>query len=172
MTRTSVQYRFRQRFPAAADEAFAWCVDFRPDDLALEKQSGRRRVQRLAPDLVILTDRLDRDGARPVVKTKLVRLRPRERAWTSTHLAGPNRYSQFWYRIVPRGRSSSRLEFTGLHVEPASSSAGPGASAALAKRITREDSAAWRSFAEAMQRDFREPAGARRRRSRAPAKRR
>jgi hypothetical protein len=151
----SVHYAFRQRFPLRAERAFRWCVDYRAEDLELEGLNGRRRVRWLADDLVGLTDTVRESAGRPVTKTRLVRIRPPERAWTSTHLSGPNRHSQFWYRIEPDGRSGSHLRYEALHVERRTASPSPSAMRALARRLAREDAAAWRRLASAMETDLR-----------------
>ncbi len=127
----TVQYRFRQRFLVSAARAFHWCIDYRPDDLELEGTAGRRKVRWISDDLVLLTDTFFRPARRAIVKTKLVRVRPSELSWTSTHLTGPYRLSQFWYRIVPDGPRRSHLEFTGFHVQRDAPRAGPTARATV-----------------------------------------
>ena len=150
----TAQYRFQQRFPVPAARAFRWCIDYRPGDLALEGVGGRRRVRRIADDLVILTDTIFRYGKSSLVKTKLVRIRPSEMSWTSTHLTGPHRLSQFWYRIVSDGPRASHLDFTGFHVERNVSSTGAAARAKLAARLAREDARGWKHYAAAMTADL------------------
>ncbi len=147
----TAQYRFRQRFRVPAAQAFRWCVDFGPADLALEGTRGRRRVRRIADDLVILSDTFLRPAGPPLVKTKLVRIRTSQMSWTSTHLTGPNRFSQFWYRIVPDGPRASHLDFTGLHVERSVSGVGAAAETKLARRLAKADSLGWKKYATAME---------------------
>ena len=155
MAWVTAQYTFRQPFRFSVDRAFRWCIDFQPGDLALENEKGRRKVRWFSGDLLVLTDTFVQAGRRPTTKTKLVRLRRPQHAWTSTHLAGPNRYSQFWYEILPDGKSASHLEFKGLHVERRPGAASPTAAANLARRLKREDSSAWRLLAAAMETDLR-----------------
>lgn len=154
MVIATVQYQFRQRFPFSADRAFRWCVAFAPQDPALEGLRGVRSVQPLADDLVLLTDTFHSRGATTVTKTKLVRIRARPRSWTSTHVSGPNRHSQFWYRIVPDSRSTCHLDYAGLHVERRSRELNRGQLRRLGARLRREDSAAWKSLARAMSSDL------------------
>jgi hypothetical protein len=158
-------YRFRVRLPANAETAYRWATDYAPDDPARMGQVGRRRIDRPAPRTLVLTDTIRRDG-RSVTKKRLVRLRPRERSWSNTHLAGPTQHSQFLYRIVPRGRNSSTLEFVGLQVEPSPRPLSPSALAERARTVAREDAGIWKHLVRAMRRDLAPgPARSRRRRS-------
>ena len=153
MPRIAFDYRFNVRLPVDADRAYRWATDYAPDDPARMGEEGRRRVEQLAPQTVLLTDRL-RQGGRRVTKKKLVRLRPRLRSWTNTHLAGPTRHSQFLYRIVPRGRNASTLEFVGLQVEPSPRPLSAPELARRARAVAREDAAAWKLLVRAMRRDL------------------
>jgi hypothetical protein len=149
VVRIAFDYRFRLTLPAPADVAYRWATDYAPDDPARMGQLGRRRVERLAEGTIRLTDRI-RQGGRWVTKVRLVRLRPRERSWTNTHLAGPTCHSQFFYRITPRGGSASTLEFVGLQVEPSPRPLSPRELAARARTVAREDAATWRRLARAL----------------------
>ncbi len=142
-------YRFTSRLPASADAAYRWAVDYAPDDPARMGQQGRRRIEIVAPRTILLTDTIVQDG-RTVTKKRLVRLRPRDRAWTNTHVGGPTRHSQFFYRIVPRGRRASSLEFIGLQVERAPRSLTSAQLARRAREVAREDADLWRQLARAM----------------------
>lgn len=155
MTLVTVQYALRQRFPVDAARAYAWCVDFDPGDPQRERIFSTRRVRWLAEDLVELTDIFPRPGGRRATKVKLVRLRPSERSWTSTHLAGPNRYSQFWYQIRPTGRASSELVYRGLHVERLKRGQRRPNPSVFARRLCREDAAGWKHLARAMAHELR-----------------
>ena len=154
MKPVTVQYHFRQRFPYPAERAFRWCLDFHKDDLRLEGTDGERKVVTVAADLLLLTDSFPLGRAGRLTKRKLVRIRAAEHAWTSTHLSGPHRHSQFWYRIVPDGRSRCHLDFTGLHVEPTRSQSTDSGLRRLGDRLAREDAEAWRALARAMRRDL------------------
>jgi hypothetical protein len=147
----TLRYEFSQQFEVPARDAFDWCTDYRADDWMRMGKKGTRRVARLNDDTLILTDTVQEvDGA--VTKRRLVRLLPRRLAWTNTHLTGPNRHSQFWYRIVSEGRLRSRLEFTGLQVNY-----GPSPTAARAARMAQalrdDDAGMWALLAEEMSKD-------------------
>lgn len=152
MPANSIVYAFNVPLPAPADVAYRWATDYRPDDPARMGEVGIRKIEKIAPDTLLLTDTLRRNG-RTVRKTRLVRLRPKERAWTNTHLGGPYRHSQYLYRIVPTGRRTSRLEYTGLQIEygPALSAS---ARARRAKEARREDRGSWTLIVRAMRADL------------------
>jgi hypothetical protein len=82
-----------------------------------------------------------------------VRLHPERLAWTNTHLAGPNKHSQFWYQMMPVGQWGSRLDFTGLQINY-----GTAPSAAkiteMARRLADEDSEMWVLLAKEMKKDL------------------
>lgn len=148
----TVQYSFEQPFPFSAARAFAWCTDFEPEDTQYMSGRARRVVRPLSADLILLKDTRFPVGLPPVVKTRLVRIRSSERAWTNTHFSGPNRYSQFWYRVVPDGRNTSHLEYTALHVERFEGRTPPAAT--FTKRLARGDAATWRAIAKGMIKDL------------------
>lgn len=83
-------------------------------------------------------------------KHKLVELYRDRLVWTSTHLTGPNKYSQFLYEITAQGKGASALNFTALHLEPDEKADAK----ALAKRLREEDAAAWKLLAEAMRQEL------------------
>jgi hypothetical protein len=159
-------YRFSTRLPASADAAYRWATDYAPDDPARMGQSGRRRIEVVAPRTVLLTDTVRKDG-RTVTKRRLVRLRPSDRAWTNTHVGGPTRHSQFLYRIVPKGPRASTLEFVGLQVERSARALTPAQLARRAREVAREDAATWRRLARVMAAEL----GSRRSGRRAPRSR-
>ncbi len=150
MVTVSFEYHFRQPFRAPAPAAFDWCTDFEPEDAAIFSSTARRRVRKLAPNLVITTEVTYPNGRRRTI-SRLVRIYPARRAWTSTHLDGPFRHSQFWYRVVPDGRTRSHLEFTGLKVETAARPLTAAERARRAAEDRRADAAVWRNaFAPAL----------------------
>lgn len=101
-----------------------------------------------------MTD-LTRPGGRTRRIRRLVRINPSEMAWTNTHLDGPYRHSQYWYRVVPDGPRASHLEFRGLRVERTRRRLPPKALARMAEECRREDSGDWRRrFAPALARDL------------------
>lgn len=147
-----IRYRFSVRLPASRERAFRWATDYRATDPALMGERGRRKVERLARNMFLLTDLLETPRGR-VAKVKLVHLLPDRHAWTSTHVSGPARYSQFLYELRSAGRNGCRLEFTGLQVDRVARAATARAIARRAKLLAREDSGAWRRLARAMARE-------------------
>ena len=109
----SVKYAFNQLLAAPAAKAFDWCTDYQPNDFNLMKEKGKRTIRKLTEDLILLTETSPKKN-RSVIKTKLVRLDRAGLSYTNTHILGPNRHSQFLYKIVPEGRARSRLYFRGL----------------------------------------------------------
>jgi hypothetical protein len=85
-----------------------------------------------------------------IEKEKLVELYPDQLSWVSTHLAGPNKYSQFLYVITPDGKAASTLSFTGLHLEYEAKEDAKS----LAERLRLEDAGAWKLLAKAMTREL------------------
>jgi len=149
----SVPYRFSARLPARPEIAYRWATDFRPSDLALGGRLGVRKVEWLTEDALLLTDSIPK-GDRTETKTRMVRLYPKRRSWTNTHVSGPNLHSQFLYEIVPSGRGSSRLEFTGLQLVRMRHRPSRGAIVSLGRAYAREDAGLWRRLARAMGRDL------------------
>lgn len=114
---------------------------------------GKRKIRKISDGLIILEDTTYGDG-KPVVKRRLVRLDPVRLSWTNTHLTGPNKYSQFLYKITPAGTYGSKLEFTGLQVEYAKSKIAPARIASLARKYREEDSESWEHLARAMEKEL------------------
>jgi len=108
----SLRFHFTQPFRASASAAFAWCISYEPEDGAFFPERHLRTVEWMGEDAAILTDTTFPQG-RPVEIRRLVRINPEQLSWTNTHLDGPYRHSQYWYRVVPRGPRASALEFTG-----------------------------------------------------------
>ena len=144
----SIRYRFSQRFYVSAQEAYDWCTNYSPQDHALMgDEAAERQITRLAESTLILTD-IFQVGKGKVEKQKLVQLYPDRLGWVSTHLTGPNKYSQFIYEISAEGNDASRLDFTALHLEYATLDSEDVKS--LADKLRREDSGAWKLLAKAM----------------------
>lgn len=157
----SLRYRFRQRFRAPAGAAFAWCVDFQPSDGRLMRPNSRRAVRWLAPDTAVLTDTTYPEGRRRRIR-RLVRIDFDHLAWTNTHLDGPFRHSQFWYRVVADGPRRSHLEFEGLKLETVRRRSSRANVARRAEAERRGDAGTWkRSIAPALDTDL-APRGRRR----------
>lgn len=148
MTRVSLHFSFAQRFRFPVERVFAWATDFEPGDIRRMGLEGRRRVRRLSPDTVVLTDTV-RFASGTVTKKKLVRLFPERWSWTNTHLAGPNLHSQFLYTLVPTGRRSCRLEFVGSQIVPMEHPT-RAAIAAATRRLAHEDASIWRHLADSL----------------------
>jgi len=151
----SVHFRFSQHFDFPAAKAFAWCTDYTPEDLELMGMSGRRRVERFNEDTFILSDEYDlKDESvlRTRLSQKVVRVYPERLSWTNTRISPDGIYSQFLYQIVPE-QGGSRLEYTGSQVFQGKKP-GPKKLAAIARKLTAEDSKSWRSLARAMSKDL------------------
>jgi hypothetical protein len=66
------------------------------------KENGRRGIQRLTQDTLILIEVI-KSGRKRMKKVKLIKLNPAKLEWYNTQLAGPNRHSEFLYKIHPEG---------------------------------------------------------------------
>ena len=145
----AIRYRFSQRFPVPARKAYEWCTDYSPQDHALMgEEAAKRQITRVTDTTIILTD-LFHTSKGNVEKQKLVQLYPDRLCWVSTHLTGPNKYSQFIYEISAEGDSASRLDFTALHLEY-EKNLDSEAIKSLANKLKKEDSATWKLLAKAM----------------------
>lgn len=154
MNAYGVRYGFNQTFNVPAKNAFEWCTDYKPSDLALMREKGERRILRITEDTIILTETFHK-AATTIKKRKVVRLNKPNLSWTNTHISGPNLYSQFLYEIVPVGKNRSRLNFTGLlicHSKAALNKRKLNRITAIERRV---DSRAWRHLAAAMNSDLR-----------------
>jgi hypothetical protein len=151
-------YRFLTKLPVSRPRAYRWATDYRPTDLQLAGLKARRNVELLTTDLILLTDTFDSDpfssrpGAR-TVKRKLVHLYPDRWAWTSTHISGPAKFSQFLYQLTPRGPAACTLEFTGSQVEQADRAPTPSSLKRRTGELQREDSRLWVRFAAVLAED-------------------
>lgn len=113
------------------------------------EQGAERQITRIADGTIILKDTFY-TPAGTIEKQKLVQLYPDRLSWTSTHLTGPNKYSQFLYEIAPQGRNASILNFTAFHLEYE----GKADAKLLAERLCKEDSYAWKLLAKAMTEEY------------------
>lgn len=143
MVVVSLSYRFRQKFKVPANVAFAWCTDFGPEDGPLFGDQRRRTVKRLDDGALILTD-LTQPKGRKLTIHRLVRIDPDQLAWTNTHLDGPYKHSQYWYRVGSDGPKASHLDFVGLRLVTVPKRVSPKEIAKLTKEQLVEDSALWR----------------------------
>ena len=155
MALVSLRYQFRQPFHVPASAAFAWCTDFGPADGPLFSARTVRSIRRLGEDALVMTDTTYPEG-RPRKIRRLVRINPSEMAWTNTHLDGPFRHSQYWYRIVSDGPRSSHLEFRGLRLVTTNRRLSASETARRAKEQKVHDAGEWRRrLAPALERDLR-----------------
>ncbi len=153
MVLTSVRYTFSQKFSVPVKEAFRWATDYDPDDFSLMGQEGRRKINRLSEDTLVLEDaRKTKDGW--VEKTRLVRINPERMSFTNTHISGPTLHSQFWYEFFPEGKARSRLDFTGLLLLPGERNLSKGEVARIAADERKGDSQIWKNLAKAMEADL------------------
>jgi hypothetical protein len=150
----SLQYYFRQSLAAPARAAYAWCTDYEPEDGKLFPVKYTRSIRWLSEDALVLTDATYPGGhARRI--HRLVRLNPSELAWTSTHIDGPYRHSQYWYRIVPDGRRRCHLDFQGFGLITSRRSLSKARVARLAAEERRSDARLWRRrISQALKRDL------------------
>jgi len=150
----SLRFNFRQRLSAPQEAAFGWCTDFGPEDGKLFLVKSRRSVRRLTKDTLVLTDTTYPKG-HPQRIHRLVRLSPSEMAWTNTHLDGPFRHSQYWYRIVSDGARSCHLEFRGFRLVTTARVLTASEVARLTDLERSTDSKLWRlRIAPALRRDI------------------
>lgn len=155
-----LSYRFSTKLAASRHRAYRWATDYRSDDFDLSEIDGKRKVEWLTEDLALLTDSFENDpfdsrpGAR-TVKVKLVHLFPNECTWTSTHVAGPAKYSQFLYELAPRGPGGSTLHFRGNQVEFVEGQTTPSSRRRRTQELKREDSGLWDRLSAALTDDLR-----------------
>ena len=154
MLAASASYRFSQRFRVPAREAYEWCTDYRSDDLTLMDEEGTRGIQRLTPDTLILTEIVE-TARRKVRKVKLIKLNPVELEWYNVQLVGPNKHSEFLYKIRTEGRNASRLDFTGLLTVYSNRKVSKNRLRRIASMERGYDSKAWVRLAKAMEIDLR-----------------
>ena len=148
----TIRYDFSQQFDVPAEDAFKWCTDYREDDFSLMEMKGQRQIKKVSDDVIILTDIIHSNG-KSTIKKKLVRLDAKRFFWSNTHLAGPNKHSQFLYQIIPM-KSKSRLEFTGLQVNYSKTKLSQKEINLIKREAEEEDSAIWKRLAKAMEKDL------------------
>ena len=150
----SLHYHFSQRFNVPAAKAYKWCTNYSPEDHELMgTTNAKREILHISESTILLTDTYYREKE-SVIKQRLVCLYPNRLSWTSTHLTGPNKYSQFLYEIKPEVKGACRLEFTGLQIEHNKKSLNKKEVEILARKLRIEDSAIWRMLAVVIEREF------------------
>lgn len=150
----SISYKFNQHLPVPAREAFDWCTDYLPNDLALMGEKGKRRINIVAADTVILEEQVVHGGKR-ISKIKLVKLNRPAFSWHNIHLQGPNKYSEFIYQIAPEGPHKSKLTFTGLLLVYSTKRINRQTLRQIANREKGYDSRIWKRLASEMAKDLR-----------------
>jgi len=150
-----IYYRFQQRFNVSARKAYEWCTDYAPEDHALMgEKAASRQIEHFTERTVILTDKFNVGTKNQIEKQKLVQLYPETLFWTSTHLSGPAKHSQFIYQITAEGCDSSHLDFTGLFLDYAYEKMSEADGAGVAEKTCKDDAAAWVLLAKAMEQDL------------------
>ena len=139
----------------SAWKAYEWCTDYAPGDHTLMgDKDASRKVEHFTERSVILTDTFHVGTKNLIEKQKLVQLYPETLFWTSTHLTGPAKHSQFIYQITAEGDEASRLDFTGIFLDYAHEGMSEADAARLAEKTCKDDAAAWALFAKAMEQDL------------------
>jgi hypothetical protein len=120
----------------------------------MREKNATREVQQLTENTVILTDKFYNEGE-TTVKQKLVCLYPDRLMWTSTHLTGPAKHSQFIYEITSETKTASSLRFTALHIaHDIKESADKTETNLLAEKLRKEDSNTWKRLAKEMEKQL------------------
>ncbi|MBM3897571.1 MAG: hypothetical protein FJ358_03485 [Thaumarchaeota archaeon] len=132
----------------SADDAFKWCTDYGENDFSLMGMKGSRQIEKVSDDVIILIDKIFKNE-KFVVKKKLVRLDAKKLFWSNTHLAGPNKHSQFLYQINPVGQKS-KLEFIGLQVNYSKTKPTSKEIISLQRKLKNDDSTIWKRLAKKM----------------------
>lgn len=153
MYANTVRYGFSQRFRVPAEKAFAWTIDFRPDDFSRMGERGSREIRPISEGTLLLTDTTFTKG-KQVRKAKLINIYPDLLLYLNTHVGGPFRNSQFMYRFLPLGKKASRLDFSGHLVVYSRRPLRSKAIARIAEEERTTDSKIWKHLARAMERDL------------------
>jgi hypothetical protein len=150
----SVSYHFFQDFLVPPRKAYDWCTNFNPGDHKLMgEQNATREIEILTDNTLIITD-VFQIGDCKVEKKKLVQLYPNKISWVSTHLTGPNKFSQFVYEISASENNTSRLEFTGVLLGYERDELDKKELASLTRKLCKEDAYAWKLLARAMAKNY------------------
>jgi len=150
----AIHYSFSQNFSVSAPEAFDWCTNYSPNDMALiQEENARREVQRIAADTIILVDSYI-DGQMSIEKRKLVCLYPNQLTWTATHLTGPNKYSQYLYEIKPETERTCSLRFAGHYLNHDIKQLGKEEVDELGRKLKEMDSENWKLLAKKMEKEL------------------
>jgi hypothetical protein len=145
---------FQQRFAVNSEAAYKWCTDFSPQDPHLmNEDNAEREITKVSEGTIILKEIFHtKEG--DLTKEKLVHLYPERHTWVSTHLTGPNKHSQFIYKLTSEA-DGSRLTFTALHIEKKEHMTKKEVES-LAKQLCKYDSDVWKLLALAMEEELKQ----------------
>ncbi len=153
---TPIYYRFQQRFHVPARKAFEWCTTYTPEDHALMGEKDvSRKINHITDRTVILTDTFNIGTDNQVEKQKLVQFYPNILFWTSTHITGPAKHSQFLYQITAEASNISNLNFTGLFLHYGDKKISESDTVKMVEKTRKEDARAWKLLAKAMEQELR-----------------
>jgi hypothetical protein len=153
---TPIYYHFQQHFNVPVRKAFEWCTTYTPGDHALMGEKDvSRKIENITDRTIILTDTFNIDADNQIEKQKLVQIYPEILFWTSTHLNGPAKHSQFIYKITAGAGDNSHLDFTGLLLDYENEKFSDEEAAQLSEKLRKEDAGSWVLLAKAMEQDFR-----------------
>ena len=149
-----IRYHFSQIFAVSATKAYVWCTDYTPEDhVLMGQEKAKRKVIHLTDSTVVLKEIFPTTNG-DIEKQKLVHLYPDRRSWVSTHLIGPNKYSQFIYELSAEDKNASRLNFTAHHVEHRKEIMTEMDIKLLEDKLCKSDSKVWKLLAKAMEREL------------------
>jgi hypothetical protein len=152
---TPIYYNFQQRFNVPAQKAFEWCTTYTPEDHVLMGAKGViRKIEHITDRTVILTDTFNIGAVNQFEKPKLVQIYPETLFWTSTHISGPAKHSQFIYQITAESNNFSSLDFTGLFIDYGGKKMSESDITKLAEKICKEDAGTWVLLAKAMEQEL------------------
>jgi len=152
---TPIYYHFQQHFNVSARKAYEWCTNYAPGDHALMgEKDASRKIEHFTERTEILTDKFNLGTKNQIEKQKLVQLYPEMLFWTSTHISGPAKHSQFIYQITAEGKDTSHLDFTGIFLDYAHKKMSEADAVKLAEKTCKDDAAAWVLLAKAMEQDL------------------
>ena len=152
---TPICYHFQQRFNVPARKAYEWCTTYTPEDHALMGEKGViRKIDHITDRTVILTDTFNSGTDYQIEKPKLVQFYPDTLFWTSTHIGGPAKHSQFIYQITAEAANLSRLDFTGLLLDYGDTKMSESETAKRIEKTCKEDAKTWERLAKAMEQDL------------------
>ncbi len=142
--------RVKVAFDVPLRFAFGWCTDYTPEDAALEGESYQRKIVERSPRRVVFED-LEETPTGWVWGRDIVTLRPPDR-W---HMEGTGSHrdvtADYVLTELPDGRTQLELRWWRAPHPP-------GKKIPRAER-EKETTTAWKRFAAAMEKDYRESKG-------------